>query len=209
MRVIDEKGEQLGVMPVLQAIRIAREKELDLVEVAPTSVPPVCRLLDYGRFKYQQIKKEKEARKAQHLALLREIRIRPKIDSHDLDSKIKQTRKLLEEGDKVKVSVVFRGREASHPELGRELMRRVLDALKESSAVERPLAMEGRNMTAILAPPLSAKQQPKEPAKEAAPASAQQQAKEPVKAAAPAASPQQKKEPAKEAVKVKETVKEA
>lgn len=195
-------------MPVMQAVKLARERNVDLVEVAPTSVPPVCRLLDYGRYKYQQVKKEKEARKAQHLALLREIRVRPKIDSHDLESKIRQTRKLLEDGDKVKVSVVFRGREASHPELGREIMRRVLDALKEDSLVERPLAMEGRNMTAILAPPASTKQQPKEMAKEAAPAPSQQQ-KEPVKAAAPAASPQQHKEPAKEAVKVKETVKEA
>ena len=149
-------------MPVPQAIKLARERDLDLVEVAPTSVPSVCRLLDYGRFKYQQTKKEREARKTQHSALLREIRMRPKIGTHDLDSKIRQTRKLLEEGDKVKVSVMFRGREATHPERGRDVMRRVVEALKETALVERSLAMEGRAMTTILAPVPTKQQQTKE-----------------------------------------------
>lgn len=148
-------------MSVPEAIRLARERNLDLVEVAPTSVPPVCRLLDYGRYKYQQVKKEKEARKTQHSALLREIRMRPKIDSHDLDSKIRQTRKLLEEGDKVKVSMVFRGREATHPDIGRDIMRKVVEALKETALIERPLAMEGRNMTTILSPAATRQLQPK------------------------------------------------
>lgn len=150
-------------MSVQDALRIARERTCDLVEVAPTAVPPVCRLLDYGRFKYEQAKKERESRKHQRTVVIREIRFRPKIDEHDIDFKVKQAHKLLQEGDKVKVSVLFRGREMVHPELGQELIRRVTGELKEVGVVEKPLEMEGRNMNVILAP-AAAKNSQKAPA---------------------------------------------
>ena len=139
-------------MPVPQALDIARERELDLVEVAPTAVPPVCRLLDYGKFKYEQAKKERETRKTQHASVLREIRMRPKIDTHDLQMKARNAEKFLKSGDKVKVTVMFRGREMVHPEIGRAILDQVADQLKEVSVVERPPNMEGRFLSAILAP---------------------------------------------------------
>jgi translation initiation factor IF-3 len=136
----------------MQALEIARERELDLVEVAPTAVPPVCRLLDYGKFKYEQAKKERETRKTQHASVLREIRMRPKIDSHDLQMKARNAEKFLKSGDKVKVTVMFRGREMVHPEIGRAILDRVAEQLKEVSVIERPPNMEGRFLSAILAP---------------------------------------------------------
>ena len=139
-------------MPVQQALEIAAERELDLVEVAPTAVPPVCRLLDYGKFKYEQAKKERETRKSQHASVLREIRMRPKIDSHDLEMKARNAEKFLKGGDKVKVTVMFRGREMVHPEIGRAILDRVAEQLKEVSVIERPPNMEGRFLSAILAP---------------------------------------------------------
>jgi len=152
VRVIGSNGEQLGVMTVPQALEIARETGEDLVEVAPTAVPPVCRILDYGKFKYEQAKKEREAKKHQHNVLLREIRIRPKIDEHDIDFKTRTAEKLIKEGDKVKITVMFRGREVTHPQLGKELLDRVYDRLKEIAGVEKPASMEGRHMTMILVP---------------------------------------------------------
>jgi translation initiation factor IF-3 len=152
VRVIGLNGEQLGVMPVFQALDLAREAGADLVEVAPTAVPPVCRILDYGKFKYEQAKKEREAKKHQHNVLLREIRIRPKIDEHDIDFKTRTAEKLIKEGDKVKITVMFRGREVTHPQLGKELLDRVYDRLKDIAGIEKPASMEGRHMTMILAP---------------------------------------------------------
>ena len=152
MLVIDGEGIRLGTMPVQQALEIAAERELDLVEVAPTAVPPVCRLLDYGKFKYEQAKKERETRKSQHASVLREIRMRPKIDSHDLEMKARNAEKFLKGGDKVKVTVMFRGREMVHPEIGRAILDRVAEQLKEVSVIERPPNMEGRFLSAILAP---------------------------------------------------------
>lgn len=152
VRVIGDGGEQLGIMTVPEAVRHARERNLDLVEVAPTVVPPVCRLLDYGKFRYEQAKKEKEARKHQHAVMVREVRFHPKIDGHDLEVKVKQAQRLLSEGDKVKISVLFRGREMTHPELGRGLLARVAEELKTISTMEKPVEMEGRNMNIILAP---------------------------------------------------------
>ncbi len=133
-------------------MRIANERNLDLVEVAPTSVPPVCRLMDYGRYKYEQTKKENEARKNQKIVLLKEMRLRPKIGDHDLETKAKLAQRFLEEGDKVKVTVVFRGREMAHPQLGREVLDAVLERLKGVAAVERTPLMEGKALTMILAP---------------------------------------------------------
>ena len=158
VRIIGENGEQLGIMTVGEAIRLGREQNLDLVEVAPTAAPPVCRLLDYGRFRYDQAKKERESRKNQHTIEIREVRFRPKIDSHDLTMKVKQAGRLLQEGDKVKVSVMFRGREMTHPELGRALLERVSSELTAVANVEKPIEMEGRNMSVIFVP-----QAPKEP----------------------------------------------
>ena len=150
-------------MTAQEALRIARERNTDLVEVAPTAVPPVCRLMDYGRFKYETAKKEREQRKHQHTAELREIRLRPKIDSHDLEFKARQAHEFLSEGDKVKVSVLFRGREMSHPDLARDLLERFTGNLKEVASIERPPLMEGRTMTLILAPQqVRAAREPKE-----------------------------------------------
>ncbi|MGI8549932.1 MAG: translation initiation factor IF-3 [Dehalococcoidia bacterium] len=152
VRVIGLNGEQLGVMTVMQALDTARQSGSDLVEVAPTAVPPVCRILDYGKFKYEQAKKERESKKHQHNVLLREIRMEPKIADHDVDFKTRAAEKLILEGDKVKVTVRFRGREVTHPQIGRQLLERVYDKLKEIAAVEKPASMEGRQMTMILVP---------------------------------------------------------
>jgi len=139
-------------MSLPQALELAREADLDLVEVAPTAAPPVCRLLDYGKFKYEQAKKERESRKGQHASVLREIRMRPKIDSHDLEMKARNAEKFLKGGDKVKVTVMFRGREMAHPEIGRAILDQVAEQLKDVSVIEKPASMEGRFLSAILAP---------------------------------------------------------
>ena len=152
MLLIGESGERLGVMPLPQALELARQADLDLVEVAPMSVPPVCRLLDYGKFKYEQAKKERESKKGQHASVLREIRMRPKIDTHDLEMKARNAEKFLKGGDKVKVTVMFRGREMVHPEIGRALLEQVADKLKDVSVIEKPANMEGRFLSTILAP---------------------------------------------------------
>ena len=142
----------MGVMPLYQAREVAKAQNLDLVEVAATSVPPVCRLLDFGKFKYEQAKKERESRKSQKIVMLREVRIRPKIGVHDFDSKAKIAKKLLDGGDKVKITVMFRGRESSHPELARKLVLRMAEALRETAFVERNPAFEGNRMHIIMAP---------------------------------------------------------
>lgn len=152
MRLIGDTGEQLGVIPLFKAREIAKERGYDLVEVAPQSVPPVCRLLDYGKFKYEQTKKEHEARKRQKSVFLREVRFRPKIGEHDIAFKMRIIKKLLNEGDKVKVSVLFRGREITHPDLGKELLARVAKELGETAIVERAPAMDARRMIMIVAP---------------------------------------------------------
>jgi translation initiation factor IF-3 len=152
VRLVGDKGEQLGVMPLYQAREIARTQGLDLVEVAATAVPPVCRLLDFGKFKYEQAKKEREARKSQKIVLLREVRIRPKIGDHDFEAKSKVARKLLDGGDKVKITVMFRGREISHPEIARKLMQKMAEELKDIAYVERNPMLEGNRMHIIMTP---------------------------------------------------------
>jgi translation initiation factor IF-3 len=139
-------------MSVPQARELANKANVDLVEVAPTSVPPVCRLLDYGKFKYEQQKKEQQARKSQKVLLQREIRLRPKIGTHDFDAKAKIARKLLADGAKVKVTLMFRGREITHPELGRKVLQRMAEALSGVATQERQPLMEGRRMDIIMAP---------------------------------------------------------
>lgn len=152
-------------MPSAQALDLAREADLDLVEVAPNADPPVCRILDYGKYKYELSKKERGARKHQHHAVLREVRFKIKIDTHDVEFKARIAEKLLREGDKVKVSVMFRGREITHPQIGRDLLDRMYEKLKEFAAVERPPTMEGRFMSMILTPTIAkqAARQPKTP----------------------------------------------
>ena len=152
VRVIGEDGEQLGILTVHDALLLAREKGLDLVEVAPTTDPPVCRLLDYGRFKYVQTKKEREARKSQKSTALREMRMRPGIGQHDLDAKFRTVQKLLATGAKVKLSVIFRGRSIAHPELGVELLKKVAQGLEQEAKLERAPAMEGRTLSIIMTP---------------------------------------------------------
>lgn len=149
--MIGENGEQLGVLPVVEALGMARQRGVDLVEVAPTAVPPVCRLLDYGRFKYEQEKKEREARKHQKTVLMKEVRLRPKTDEHDIDFKTKQIERFVEEGDKVKVTLRFRGREMVHPNVGRQVLEEVAERVKSVATVERMPLMEGNTMTMILA----------------------------------------------------------
>ena len=161
-----DKGEQLGVMPLYQAFEIAKKQGLDLVEVAPTSVPPVCRLLDYGKFKYQQAKKEREIKKNQKIAVLREIRFRPKIGEHDFDAKIRSVKKLLGGGDKVKVTIMFRGREITHSDIGLRLLQKVVELVKDIATVERQPLMEGQRMFIIVTPVATQQAKVKEEVKE-------------------------------------------
>ena len=152
IRLIGEKGEQLGVMLLFQAREIAKKRDLDLVEVAPTASPPVCRPLDYGKYKYEQAKKERELRKGQKVVGLKEVRLRPKIENHDFEAKARSASKLLKGGDKVKITVMFRGREITHPELGRKLLQRMTETLKEVSSLEKQPLLEGKRMAITLSP---------------------------------------------------------
>ncbi|NLY91035.1 MAG: translation initiation factor IF-3 [Firmicutes bacterium] len=155
VRVVSADGEQLGVLPIKDALRLAREKELDLVEVAPTAKPPVCKIMDYGKYRYEQSRREREARKRQKVVDIKEIRLTPKIEAHDFQVKIKQALKFLGGGDKVKVSVRFRGREIIHADLGKNLLMQLYEAVKDKATLEREPKVEGRNMIMIL----SAKQE--------------------------------------------------
>jgi translation initiation factor IF-3 len=152
VRVIDDTGAQLGVMSLREALDKARERNVDLVEVAPTASPPVCRLLDYGKFRYEQTKKEREARRNQKIVSLKEVRLRPKIDDHDLATKGKTAQKFLEEGDKVKLTVMFRGRELAHTDIGRDILDKVAEHLREIGNIDQPPKMEGKSMTMLVSP---------------------------------------------------------
>jgi translation initiation factor IF-3 len=152
VRVIDDEGQQLGVMPTAQALALAQEKGLDLVEVAPTAVPPVCRILDYGQYKYELQKREREAKKKQKSQTFKEIRLRVKIDVNDLRTKARRAAQFLDEGDRVKVTVQFRGREMAHANLGRDLLMRAAEMLAEHGTIERQPLMEGRNLYIVMAP---------------------------------------------------------
>ena len=150
VRLIDENGEMIGVMPSSRALDIARERNLDLVEVSPNAIPPVCKLMDYGRYKYEQAKKENEARKNQKTVNQKEIRLRPRTDEHDVDVKTRKIQEFLAEGDKVRVSVQFRGAEMRHPDIGRKLLDEIAEVLKGSAVIERSPVMEGRMMSMIV-----------------------------------------------------------
>ena len=152
VRLVGEKGEQLGVMPLYQAREVAKTRNLDLVEVAATAEPPVCRLLDYGKYKYEQAKKERDAKKSQKISLLREVRIRPKIGAHDFEAKLRSARRLLNGGDKVKINVLFRGREITHPEIAWQLLQKMAESLKDIASTEGQPSMMGRRMNVVLSP---------------------------------------------------------
>jgi len=158
VRVVGDDGKMLGVMQTHEAKKLAREKDLDLVEVNPKARPPVCKIMDFGRFKYEEKKKQNEARKRQSQIALKEIKLRPKTDDHDVAFKIKHVQRFLEEGNKVKLTVRFRGREITHPETAKRQIDLIIDAVRDLAIVENSGRMEGRTMTALLAP----KQRPKD-----------------------------------------------
>ncbi|MDD2433126.1 MAG: translation initiation factor IF-3 [Clostridia bacterium] len=152
VRLVSEKGEQLGIMSPKEAVQIALNRGLDLVEVAPNSKPPVCKIMDIGKYKYEQSKREREARKKQRVINVKEVKLRPNIEKHDFQVKTKHAIRFLQSGDKVKVTIMFRGREVSHPELGRELLEKVVDMVSDYAIVEKHPKLEGRNMTMFLSP---------------------------------------------------------
>ena len=145
-------GEQLGIMSLSEALNLAEQRHLDLVEIAPKAKPPVCRIMDYGKYQYEQQKREKEARKRQRVIDVKEVKLRIRIEDHDFDVKTKNAVRFLESGDKVKVTIMFRGRELTHPVLGEELLNKMADKLQEIAVVERKPKLEGRNMIMIVAP---------------------------------------------------------
>jgi translation initiation factor IF-3 len=152
VRLIDDQNNQLGVLSLDAALRIANEKGLDLVEVAPQANPPVCRLMDYGRYKFETVKREKDQRRKQNVIKLKEMKLRPKVAEHDFQTKFKGLRQFLESGEKVKVTIMFRGREMVHQDIGRRLLDRVADDARPFAVVERQPLLEGRNLFMILAP---------------------------------------------------------
>jgi translation initiation factor IF-3 len=152
VRLIGPEGQQVGVVPVYDALRQARDAGMDLVEVAPGAVPPVCRILDYGKFKYEQARKEREAKRNQKASELKGMRLQPNIDDHDLETKTRTISEFLGDGDKVKVTVIFRGRQIAHSNIGREVLEKIVESLKDVALVERSPFMEGKTMTVILAP---------------------------------------------------------
>ena len=164
MRLIDDQNNQLGVLSLDAALRIANEKGLDLVEVAPQASPPVCRLMDYGRYKFETVKREKDQRRKQNVIKLKEMKLRPKVAEHDFQTKFKGLKQFLEAGEKVKVTIMFRGREMVHQEIGRKILERVADEAKQFAVVERQPLLEGRNLFMILAPSRQSAPAPKEPA---------------------------------------------
>jgi translation initiation factor IF-3 len=157
VRVIDDQGNQVGVIATSEALAMAEERGLDLVEVSPKARPPVCKIMDYGKYMYQLNKRAKEARKRQHITVVKEIKMRPKIEPHDYDFKLRHARTFLAAGDKVKCTVTFRGRELAHKDLGRRVMEKVIVDLSAEAHVESPIKIEGRNMVMVLSPKTAVK----------------------------------------------------
>jgi translation initiation factor IF-3 len=152
VRVVTAEGEQLGIMATADALRLAQERELDLVEVAPEAAPPVCRIMDFGKFKYQQSRRAKDARKKQTIIQVKEVKMGPKTDEHDFQFKARHVRRFLEEGNKAKVTIRFRGREMAHTELGRRLLDRMSGDMSDLAVIESHAKLEGRNLVMILTP---------------------------------------------------------
>ena len=200
VRLIDENGAQLGIMPVQQALQIARQRDLDLIEVAPNAQPPVCRIMDFGKHKYQMQKKEREAHKKAHVSEVRLLRLKPQIDKHDLEIKVRKLRELLTDGDKVRIQLRFRGREMSRPHQGQELLNAIADQLTDMAVVEATPRLEGRMMNMLLAPKPGARAAvpKKEKPAEHAPAPAPQKTPTTPSAVASPAPPPPAREPVKE-----------
>ena len=152
LRVIGADGSQLGIMTSSDALALAEEKDLDLVKIAPNAVPPVCKIMDYGKFRFEQLKKEKEAKKNQRVVEVKEIRMSPSIDTNDLNTKVKAAQKFLTDGNRVKVSVRFRGREMAHTDIGRDLLNKFAEQCADTATLEKAAKMEGRNMFIFLSP---------------------------------------------------------
>ena len=152
VRLVGADGQQVGIMPIKEALAFAAEAHLDLVEVAPQARPPVCRIMDYGKFKYEQSKKQQEARRRQTTIQVKEVKVRPKIEVHDMTFKLKNARRFLGEGDKVKISVIFRGREIAHTDRGFRLLSQMAEALADVGQVEQHPKLEGRNLSMIVSP---------------------------------------------------------
>lgn len=150
MRVIGADGKQIGVLSIEEANKAAMEAGMDLIEIVPNSNPPVCKVIDYGKFKYELSKKEKIVKKRQHVIQLKEIRLSPKTEGHDIEFKIKHARKFIEQGNKVKLNILFKGRQITHQEFGRQLMERIIQELDDIAKIESPPHIEGRNMVAVI-----------------------------------------------------------
>ncbi|MCP2304756.1 translation initiation factor IF-3 [Actinokineospora globicatena] len=161
VRLVGPNGEQVGIVRIEDALRLAQEADLDLVEVAPTARPPVCKLMDFGKFKYESAQKARESRRNQVLTVIKEQKLRPKIDSHDYETKKRNVVRFLEHGNKVKVTIMFRGREQSRPELGFRLLKRLAEDVEELGFVESSAKQDGRNMIMVLAPHKNLKPKPK------------------------------------------------
>lgn len=164
VRVISKTGEQIGVISLYEALAMAEQEGLDLVEISPAAVPPVCKIINYGKFRYDQTKREKESKKTQHQVKIKEIKLKPNIDDHDLQTKVRHARDFIEKGNKVKVSCVFRGREMAHPEIGQKLVDKFCDDLADISSVEAPAKLFGKMLTLVLAPGVkkTKKEEPKQ-----------------------------------------------
>ncbi len=158
VRLVDPDGAQLGIKPLPEALEIAREMDLDLVEVAPLANPPVCRIMDYGKFKFDEAQRQKESRRKGTSGGIKEMKYRPKIGNGDFDTKTRQVAKFLSEGHKVKITIMFRGREVFHPELGKKILDRIAEQMDESAKVESEARLDGRNMVMVLAPDKRARQ---------------------------------------------------
>jgi translation initiation factor IF-3 len=186
VRLIDENGGQVGVVPTFQALQMAREKGLDLMEISPNAQPPVCKICDYGKFKYEKKKKEHQAKKKQTVIKVKEIQLRPQTEEHDLDYKFKNVKQFLEDGDKAKISIMFRGREITYVDQGHRMMRQLIETVKDVGIVEAPPKLEGRKLIMVLAP----NPQAKKPSK---PKSAKTEGKAEPKAEKQADKPKQEK----------------
>lgn len=152
VRVINQNGEQIGIISIREAMAMADEVGMDLVEVVPNSDPPVCKIMNFGKFRYDQTKREKESKKTQHQIKVKEVKFKPNIDSHDLETKLKQARQFIEKGNKIKLTCTFRGREMIHTEIGEQVMRKFCAALEDVATPDAPLKMMGRSMTTVLSP---------------------------------------------------------
>jgi translation initiation factor IF-3 len=198
--VIDDEGGQIGIMPPFEAIRLARSKNLDLVEISPTAQPPVCRIMDYGKYLYQQEKKEREAKKHQKTITVKEVKFRINVDDHDYETKKNHVLRFLDEGDKVKATIFFRGREMTRTSLGRQILERLIKDVEPQSVVEFRPRQEGNTLHAILAPKKTAAEREKEKEKESRQKAKQEMREKQAQAnAAPGQAAQERAKPAPEA----------